>query len=590
MNTYQSNIETLTKEAENLSARDKKMSITRLIVALASATLFYQYYSSDQPVLLICGLLSTAVFLLLVRKHRVIRWKRRMADEKVAINQDEISYLEKGELVYEDGAELSQHDHPYSYDLDFFGNHSLFQSLNRTATLRGKQILAKSLLSILPKQEIEATQEAVKELTPLLDWRHEIYALGRLEESSQEGYDQLMEWSQKPGSKSSLTIRILTFVLPILVLTMMFGYFVLDYSLAGNITGMFMLLNLVILGLHYKELRYELLTSTETEKVLKQYALLLKSIEDQAFQSRKLKGLQATLKQEQENASKAIQQLSALFERLEHLTNIFAGPILNGILLYHVHILRGIKNWRQNHARHVKQWLDVIGEMEKLNSLANFHYNNPSFTYPNINTEKRIEFEDLGHPLIPGEKTVTNSISFKDHNFFILTGSNMSGKSTFLRTVGVNMVLAGIGAPVFSKRATVHPLPVLVSMRLSDSLNDSESYFYAEVKRLKYIMDRLEQEPCFVLLDEILRGTNSDDKRNGTIEVIRKMAKKEVFGGIATHDLEVCNVANEFSDSLINKRFEVEIVNDELVFDYKLRDGICQNKSASFIMKKMEVI
>ena len=166
----------------------------------------------------------------------------------------------------------------------------------------------------------------------------------------------------------------------------------------------------------------------------------------------------------------------------------------------------------------------------------------------------------------------------------------MSGKSTFLRTVGVNMVLAGIGAPVVAKSAEVHPLPVDVSMRLSDSLTDSESYFYAEVKRLKFIMEELSNGPRFVLLDEILRGTNSDDKRNGTIEVIRNIVRKEAYGGIATHDLEVCKTTKEFPKTLINKRFEVEIVNDELVFDYRLRDGICENKSASFIMKKMGVI
>ena len=146
----------------------------------------------------------------------------------------------------------------------------------------------------------------------------------------------------------------------------------------------------------------------------------------------------------------------------------------------------------------------------------------------------------------------------------------MSGKSTFLRSVGVNMVLASIGAPIVASKADIHPMPVLVSMRLSDSLTDSESYFYAEVKRLKTIMDQLDKGPCFVLLDEILRGTNSDDKRNGTIEVIQKMVEKKAYGGIATHDLEVCKVSDDHPDTLINKRFEVEIIDDELVFDYKL--------------------
>jgi DNA mismatch repair ATPase MutS len=166
----------------------------------------------------------------------------------------------------------------------------------------------------------------------------------------------------------------------------------------------------------------------------------------------------------------------------------------------------------------------------------------------------------------------------------------MSGKSTFLRSLGVNMVLAGIGSPVCASAANIHPLPVLVSMRLSDSLSDSESYFFAEIKRLKQIMDALENQPAFVLLDEILRGTNSDDKRNGTIEVVKKVIAKKAIGAIATHDIEVCFTTNEYPNILTNKCFEVDIIADELHFDYKLRDGICKNKSATFLMKKMGVI
>ena len=166
----------------------------------------------------------------------------------------------------------------------------------------------------------------------------------------------------------------------------------------------------------------------------------------------------------------------------------------------------------------------------------------------------------------------------------------MSGKSTFLRTLGINMVLAGIGSPICSTKANVHPLNVIVSMRQTDSLNDGESYFFAEVKRLRQIMDKLQSEICFVLLDEVLKGTNSDDKQTGTIEVIKKIISKNAIGSIATHDLEVCQTTNDYPNKLINKCFEVEIINNNLSFDYKLKDGICRNKSATFLMKKMNVI
>jgi len=172
----------------------------------------------------------------------------------------------------------------------------------------------------------------------------------------------------------------------------------------------------------------------------------------------------------------------------------------------------------------------------------------------------------------------------------ILTGSNMSGKSTFLRSLGVNMVLSNIGSCICAASANIHPLSILVSMRLSDSLAESESYFFAEVKRLKEIMQELDNGPAFVLLDEILRGTNSDDKRNGTIGVIKKLMLKKAIGAIATHDLEICKTTLQYPNYLNNHCFEVEIVNNELVFDYKLREGICQNQSASFLMKRMAII
>ena len=222
--------------------------------------------------------------------------------------------------------------------------------------------------------------------------------------------------------------------------------------------------------------------------------------------------------------------------------------------------------------------------------MANFSYNNNGFTFPSLNQDLEIAFTNLGHPLINEEQRVCNDIKFEKDRFIILTGSNMSGKSTFLRTLGINMVLAGIGAPVCASAATLHPLHVIVSMRQKDSLNDGESYFFAEVKRLKKIMDKLDQEICFVLLDEILKGTNSDDKQTGTIEVIKKVISKNAIGCIATHDLDVCKTTADYPDKLRNQCFEVEIIDDELSFDYRLKDGVCKNKSATFIMKKTQII
>jgi DNA mismatch repair ATPase MutS len=192
--------------------------------------------------------------------------------------------------------------------------------------------------------------------------------------------------------------------------------------------------------------------------------------------------------------------------------------------------------------------------------------------------------------LLDPAKRIDNDVDFSEKPFIVLTGSNMSGKSTFLRSIAGNLVLSSAGSVICAKKATIHPIPLFVSMRLSDSLADSESYFYAEIKRLHEIMLQLENGQAFVLLDEILRGTNSDDKRNGTIGVLKKLIDYNAIGAIATHDLEVCNTADEYPDYLSNQCFEVEIKQENLYFDYKLRQGISQNKSASFLMKKMQII
>lgn len=539
---------------------------------------------------MVSAFLIVIAFILIVKKHGQVRWENELTKAKIAINEEEIAYLEKGELPFADGTEFIDSSHDYSYDLDFFGNHSLFQHLNRTGTVNGKERLADSMLHMLNKDEIIQNQEAVKELNEKLSWRQELLALAQIRPDSSESVADLLDWSQKRPSKLSFVTNVFSYIGPILALSALLIYTFTPYEIMGRICLLISLVNLGVVATEFKSIKSELIPTTRIEHILKQYGHLFKLIENTSFTSQKLQNLQKRLTQNNHKASQSIHQLSLLFGRLEHISNVFAAPLINGLFLFHIHVLRGLSNWRKKYATHVADWLKVIGEFEKFSSYANFSYNNPEFTFPEINDEKQIHFEELGHPLIRHENSVTNTIDFQPHSFFILTGSNMSGKSTFLRTLGINMVLAGIGAPVYAKRANVYPMPVLVSMRLSDSLADSESYFYAEVKRLHYIMNRLNQEACFVLLDEILRGTNSDDKRSGTVEVIKKMASRHVYGGIATHDLEVCNVTEEFPKVLTNKRFEVEIVDDELVFDYKLRDGVCQNKSASFIMKKMGVI
>ena len=317
---------------------------------------------------------------------------------------------------------------------------------------------------------------------------------------------------------------------------------------------------------------------------------MLQKIENEYFTSEKLRNFQQKLNHNSKQASKLIIYLGGLISKLESINNLLASIIFNGIFLYHLHIYFALNQWKKNYLKNIFTWIEIIGEIEALNSLANFSFNNPKFVFPKLNVSYRYHFTELGHPLIAEEKRIYNNVTIENQDIILLTGSNMSGKSTFLRTIGINMVLAGMGAPICALKSDFCPIQIFTSMRQFDSLNLGESYFFAEVKRLKQIIDTLSQEKCFILLDEILKGTNSDDKQQGTIGIIQKLIQLQAQGILATHDLAVCTIENQYPTHIHNYCFEVEIKDDELHFDYKLQKGICKNKSATFLMNKQGII
>ncbi len=578
------------QEVRQLKKTSLQVSILRMIAITCFGVSLYYYINLDQELLLIASGAFIIGFFILIKIHGKISFKRKIKDALVTINKDEIDYLENKTLSYSNGSEYIDTSHSYSYDLDIFGDKSLYQTLNRTATYIGKTKLAKSLLSIIPNDEIKQNQEAIKELSDNIEWRQSILAYSKASEDNKETYTNLIEWSERSGDKIKLPLVIASFVLPTLFIGVFISSYIIDLPILGSISGYLFLLNLMIVGSKVKMIKKEIEDATAINKTLKSYTLIIKQLESESFSSEKLNSLKDKLIDNNEPASQQIKSLSKLFGQLDNSKNLLVATLFNGVFLYNIHTLTSLYKWKAEHRTKINDWLDVIGEIEQLNSYANFSYNNPNLNYPKLNDSYNIEFSDLGHPLLDSNTRINNTVDFTNQNFIILTGSNMSGKSTFLRSLGINMVLAGTGSPICASKANIHPLNVLVTMRLSDSLNDNESYFFAEVKRLKEIMDQADKAVSFVLLDEILRGTNSDDKRTGTVEVIKKIIGKNVIGAIATHDLKVCDTTQEYPETLIIKCFEVEIINNELEFDYKLRDGVCKNKSATFLMQKMEVI
>lgn len=590
MKAYPDNVAKYTELYNKTNKKYNSISFLRLLsIALFLFFMFY-YIKTDQILYVILAVLSFAGFIVLMRIHSRLSFQKLLAKTLLKINQNEIAFLKREKTPFENGAEFIDFHHPYAYDLDIFGDHSLFQNLNRTASFIGKKTLAELLLNTLPQREILENQEAVKELKSKIDWRQEFQALAIIGEDSKQSYEAIKHWTSFKNNSLPKVLIALSIILPVTFFGFLTAYFITSKTILLSYLTYVFIANLIVLGRSLKRIQSEIAKADNIDKIVKQYSLLIEKIEKESFQSKKLLHLQEQLNFKNAKASQHLKQLSELFSRMDTISNFVTAILFNGTFLFNLHVLKALLKWKEDYASEMNHWIAIIGEIEALNSLANLAYNNEDFVFPEINSEYKIEFTNLSHPLLNPATRIGNDTQFFPQSFVILTGSNMSGKSTFLRSLGINMVLTGIGSVVCASKAKVHPLPVLVSMRLSDSLSDSESYFFAEIKRLKQIMDALENQPAFVLLDEILRGTNSDDKRNGTIEVVKKIISKKAIGAIATHDIEVCLTTNDYPEILTNQCFEVEIQNNDLYFDYKLRNGICKNKSATFLMQKMGVI
>ncbi len=566
------------------------MSVARLLsflFVLLALYYFLRYHISW------CGLASLpllAGFVWLVRLYEQTSTKAALTAALKQINQTELDLLNGADSPYDAGAAFIDPRHPYAYDLDVFGNGSLYQYLNRTTHLYGENRLAAVLLQ--PDiAEIPERQEAIRELSANTAFRQLVQAHGLLHRSEEKKIDQLRSWlGSAPAFRNKLTYYLLC-LFPLFTCTALIVYGVTDSGLWKSAAGFSFVVNLIITALFARKLLSYISYSSGINHTLQQFAGQLESIQNETFRSPLLQRLQDQLKNGNITAGASIRELASGFNYLDTVYNVFVSPLINGLFLFHIHILYRLDQWKQEHQSAIWNWLQLTGEIEALNSLAGYGFNNPGTVFPELRNSPCLEALEMGHPLIKASRRICNDLVLDRQQLVILTGSNMSGKSTFLRTVGINLVLARCGAPVCASSFAFYPFDLMVSMRISDSLQDSESFFYAELKRLKQIIDHLDAgHKSFILLDEILRGTNSNDKHNGTVGLLEQLLSRPATGIIATHDITVAALTTNHPEQLQAQCFESEIVNNELVFDYKIKPGVCSRLSASFLMKKMGII
>jgi len=442
------------------------------------------------------------------------------------------------------------------------------------------------------RNEILPMQEAVRELAAKLEWRQKFMACGLGKPLDDEEINSLREWlGEDEDSIASPFKRIAYHILPAAALAS-FGL------LIGGIMpfSAFMLIFLVNLGLTGLSLgRTNRIHDMVSRKhnFLSSFGQLVSAFENESFNSAILLSVKDKLCSAGGSVAGKIRDLDRLIRKFDSRLNMILGFLLNGFLLWDFHCIIKLEKWRKSAEQGLPLWLSLLGKADALNSLANYAFNNPDYCYPSISDREPVfEAVALGHPLLPRDTRVCNDFSVSEKGIvYIITGPNMAGKSTFLRTVAVNMILGMTGAPVCASSMNLAPVMLFTSMRTVDSLKHNESYFYAELKRLKILKERLEREEnIFFVLDEILKGTNSTDKSLGSKQFLGKLLEMGGTGLIATHDISLGEMEQEHPGRVQNKCFEIEIDGDNISFDYLLRDGITRKMNAAFLMKQMGIV
>ncbi len=588
---YQQRVNIFGLEQAKLKTKLIYLSVSRFlafVLAIVSFVFIIKEYSIFRLGLIFFFL---AVFIFLVIYYIKQLEQLSFIKNLTKINKEELEVLKNNLKAFYNGEDFIDRDHPYSYDLDLFGEGSLYQYLNRTTTLVGRELLTKRLTNIKStKEEIENKQNTIQELVKKLEWRQNFMATGYLCPVTKEDNKKIDYWIDKPVYFiKSLFYRIIVVLLPLVTISFL-GLLIVGISHYSWVI-LFAILQLVVASLLLRKTNREQSLVSEELRILKNYSKLIKLIEGEHFSSDFLIKLQKDLKTDAVNAQAAFKKLIKIIDAFDTRLNIFLGVILNATLMWDLYSQMRLEKWKIKYGQNVKQWVKVIAEIDLYCSFSNYSFNNREFIYPKITDKTVIESEELGHPLIPQTKRVNNDfIINKKGEIDIITGANMAGKSTFLRTVGVNFILAMNGMPVCAKSFNFQIMELFSGMRTADSLKENESYFYAELKRLKYIIEKLKEgKPTFILLDEILKGTNSVDKAKGSWKFVEHLLTLQATGIVATHDLTLCELEKEYPDNIKNKCFEVEIDNEKVLFDYKLRQGVTQNMNASLLMKQMGI-
>lgn len=578
----------LQKEVQTLSWLRVISFVTFLIVFIALANL------RELQLMILSFLLFVPIFGILVRRHNHKKFAFEQLQHLISINQNEIKRQEGNLSDLDDGAEFLDLQHDYAPDLDVFGSNSLFQLLVRSKLAGTRDTLKNWLLTRATKEEIVERQEAIQELQTDHEWRQNLTAYGYHGDQKDKKYSNvvlsLLQWiDDNLGLMEKFHWRLLRYLMPMISTAFIGG--IVFFDLPFKWIFIMVPINLLLLSVIFKPLMNVTKEFGNMSAFLKGYENVILEIESKSFTSPLLRRQHNLLHQNDQLASDSIKSLRRILMFLLNRAN-FLYQLLNLFFLLDINWLMMAFSWKKKYINQVAQWFDAVHHIDAINDLASYSFANPDYVFPDLSTSAHhLTAKDLGHPLIKPVQRVSNDFELSGRGKLgLVTGSNMSGKSTFLRTIGVNLVLAQMGAPVCASRFEFSLCDIFTSMRTQDNLEESVSSFYAELKRLKSLLDKLQDDhPVFYLLDEILKGTNSEDRHKGAVSLINQLINENCRGLISTHDIHLSSLAGDKSE-IENMSFNSTIVDDEIIFDYKLTLTPCTSFNASKLMEKMGII
>ncbi|SFH43167.1 MutS domain V [Desulfotomaculum arcticum] len=587
--TYQLKKANITEKLSGVMKQNNLLVLLRPLVFLAAVafSMVYSFLSTQSVYLLFSGMLII-FFLLMIVKHNRIKAKIKYLELLVLINDNAMRRLDGKWLEFSNSGErFINYEHRYTSDLNIFGQGSLFQYINSATSFVGEERLAHMLCFQAGLNEIKLRQQAIKELSPRLDWRQHLQATGMLDSIRQPGnLEKLLTWAEEKPLFMNKYISLLLFCPVITLAVAILGYFHVTTLIPSYLWVFPLALQILIVAITAKTAHQTFSKTCNSVYEVQRCSDLLKCIEAESFDSPLLKKLKRKLVKSSDAPSRQIKKLFSIVDRISmRYSSLY--PVINIAVLWDLQTLIRLEKWRSISGRSLRSWIEVIAEFESLSSLAGLAHDHPNWTVPEI-TESKPAFKAvaMGHPLIKNEVRVCNDVELPEPGTILLiTGSNMSGKSTLLRTVGINLILAYAGAPVCAEKLSCSLMNVYTSIHINDNLEKNISTFYAELQRIKLIIDAARSgEAIICLIDEIFKGTNSKDRILGAQAVIKSLNKLAAIGLVSTHDLELSRLEKEISQ-IKNYHFTDKISGREINFDYRLKPGVSKSTNAIALMK-----